>query len=53
MCLPDFHNLHDIVNVGWKRKCIDMQTNPFNACMKPTYLIFCTDEWVARHESLN
>ena len=35
-CLPDFRNLCDIVNVGWKRKYIDRRTKRFNICTKPT-----------------
>ena len=35
-CLPDFCNLCDIVNVGWKRKYIDRPTKRFNICTKPT-----------------
>ena len=36
MCLPGFRNLCDIVNVGGKRKYIDMQTKHFSIYIKPT-----------------
>ena len=35
-CIPDFRNLCNIVNVGWKRKYIDTQTKCFSICTKPT-----------------
>ena len=35
-CLQDFHNLCDIVNIGWKRKYSDRRTKCFSICMKPT-----------------
>ena len=48
MCLPDSHNLCDIVSIVWKRKYIDRRTKH-----SKTYLILCPDEWLVRHESPN